>query len=199
MLIFLKPGEELSFFGAFTMLVIGYYSFSRINEIFFAFSHDSVDRLKCKKNDGRGLKYPDRVRLAFRSYLELILDYGCIYYILDTSILKFLLNQQEIFNKESLSIMDTLYYSGVTITTLGYGDFLPVHPISKFMSVYEVINGMLLIVVCFTIYVTANFQSNLDCPEDRTRKNMISTKWWLIIALIIFISFVSYSVIRYMN
>jgi len=197
--LFFNQDKSSSYIKGIAMLIMGYYCFSRVNEIFIAFLHDSIDKIKCKRNDRKGLKYYERVRLAFGSYIELILDYGIIYYILNSSLFHFLLNRNEIFNKKTLSIIDTIYYSGVTITTLGYGDFLPVHPICKIFSVYEVINGMLLIVVCFTVYVSLNFQNIKEEPDEKTKNNNSSIKCWLLIITIVFIVFAFYSGIKYKN
>lgn len=164
-----------------TILITTYYCFSRINEIFIAFNKDAVDKMKYKENDTRGLKYFERISLAFRSYMELIINYGVLYYILS--------NITQSFNKPIRSIMDAIYYSGVTITTLGYGDVFPIHISSKFLSIYEVVNGMLLVIVCFTIYVSQNFSSTLKTPQLKLKKNMSESKIWLTIIITLVLIF----------
>jgi hypothetical protein len=47
-----------------------YYSFSRINEVFISFLIDAVDKMKYKPEGEEGLYYFDRLRLAFKSYIE---------------------------------------------------------------------------------------------------------------------------------
>jgi voltage-gated potassium channel len=51
--------------------------------------------------------------------------------------------------------VDAIYFSGVTLATLGYGDISPVHPFSKLLSVYEVLAGLLIVVISLALYVTA--------------------------------------------
>lgn len=50
------------------------------------------------------------------------------------------------------NIIESLYFSGVTITTLGYGDIHPIHPIPQLLTVFEVMCGFSLLVVSFAIY-----------------------------------------------
>ena len=52
------------------------------------------------------------------------------------------------------NIWDAIYFSGITIATIGYGDLVPKHSFSQFLAIYEVINGFVLIVVSFTVYVS---------------------------------------------
>lgn len=42
-----------------------------------------------------------------------------------------------------------LYYSGVTLTTLGYGDILPTHSSSRLLAIFEAVIGQLLLVLGF--------------------------------------------------
>jgi hypothetical protein len=60
----------------------------------------------------------------------------------------------ETINKGDFTIWQAIYYSGVTITTLGYGEITPCHFISQLMAIFEVNNGFSLIVVSFTVYVS---------------------------------------------
>lgn len=48
---------------------------------------------------------------------------------------------------EGLSLFDFIYYSVVTITTLGYGDIRPLHWATRLLSMVEVVIGIVLIVV----------------------------------------------------
>ena len=40
-----------------------------------------------------------------------------------------------------------LYYSFVTLTTLGYGDITPVHPVARMLSYLEAVIGQLYLAV----------------------------------------------------
>ena len=50
------------------------------------------------------------------------------------------------------NIFDAIYFSGVTITTLGYGDFSPYASVPKLLVVLQVLSGFTLIVVSFAVY-----------------------------------------------
>ncbi|MEZ9156985.1 ion channel [Vibrio lentus] len=94
--------------------------------------------------DGSKLKNHDRLVLSFRSYFELIINFAIIYSLLPKDFWK---------GGDSLNILEAMYFSGVTITTLGYGDVSPENWFSQFLSVFEVLCGFSLIVVCLAIYL----------------------------------------------
>ncbi len=60
------------------------------------------------------------------------------------------------WNKAPGDIFETVYFSGVTITTLGYGDISPSHIVPQLLTVFEVICGFSLLIVSFTIYTGLN-------------------------------------------
>ncbi|NTW53532.1 MAG: two pore domain potassium channel family protein [Chlorobaculum sp.] len=139
------------------VVIGGIYAFSRVNEIFIAFVKDATSHLR-KENHLSSLKYYERIPLAMRSYVELIILYGIIVFGLN------LFFNAMRCNSDSgiciLSVWDAIYYSGVTITTLGYGEITPVSFWTQIMAIYEVINGFSLIVVSFTVYVSRSISSN---------------------------------------
>lgn len=45
-------------------------------------------------------------------------------------------------------VIDCLYFSTITIATVGYGDIRPVYPVAKAAVMLEVVAGFLWIVVC---------------------------------------------------
>ncbi len=136
--------------GIFLILV----SFSRIFEIFYAFYRDAFTHLESDKNYQRSnLKYFERVHLAMYSYMELVLLFAFVYYA-SSAICATWVFCDNAFKNVILNIGDAIYFSGVTITTLGYGDIAPNILLSKFLVVFEVLSGFTLIIVSFTIYVS---------------------------------------------
>jgi len=116
--------------------------FSRVNEVFCAFLHDSLDRIR-----GRPPTIPlqaaDRIILAGCSYVETIINFGLIHYLVFSSN----------FSRSFRDILEAIYFSGVTITTLGYGDLAPCGALPQMLSIYEVLIGYVLVVVAFGAYL----------------------------------------------
>lgn len=135
------------------LLIYPVYLVSRCNEIFMAFVKDVFDKLNHMKRNKNGLEYFERIQLALRSYIELVLNYATIYYLLDIKIRLESTNAQ-LFNRPLQDMLDAIYFSVMTIVSVGYGDIYPTHPLSKILVMYEVVNGMLLLVVSFTVYVS---------------------------------------------
>lgn len=125
-----------------------YFVMSRNNEIFWAFLKDAFDKMgppdqEKNKNRQIPLTPKDRIILSLKSYLELVFNFATIYSLTNNAFWK---------SDSPLSIVDFIYYSGVTITTTGYGDITPKHYLPQLLSVYEVFCGVILLVVCFAIY-----------------------------------------------
>lgn len=129
------------FFKVLICIIFYVVTWSRCNEIFFAFILDALDKSENtpKKSD---LTFRKRIELSLLSYVELILNYSILFLLMPTNW----------FNKEFESVIDTVYLSGVTITTLGYGDLSPVNWLPKFLVIHEVLAGFTLIIVSFALY-----------------------------------------------
>ncbi len=180
-------------------LISFFYSFSRVNEVFFAFLIDASEKLKKKEQENQdALKYYERINLALKSYFELILDYGIIFYVLSKGTFQPLTGCKEAFIKSFDGIIDAIYFSGVTITTLGYGDWAPNCFLAKFFCLYSVANGMLLIIVCFTVYVSLAFCDSKNKFELK-KSSSISREIILLILNIILVSLFSYYLLAEKN
>ncbi|WP_280570852.1 potassium channel family protein [Chromohalobacter sp. 296-RDG] len=149
------------------------YLLSRCSEIYIAFLRDALDKVAGKKSEFRGkwwpkwivqiknkllihqwvasrlngepLKNHDRLRLSFRSYFELMANFAILYLVTPLDFWEGC--------RMPGGIWESIYFSGVTITTLGYGDITPSHWFPQFLTVFEVLCGFVLIVVCFAIYL----------------------------------------------
>lgn len=121
---------------------------SRFWEIGFAFLRDAQDKLRPKRASS-DLHWSERVKLALRSYLELILVFGLIYALLPRGVW---------VNSGSTTppdrVTDMIWYSANVVTTSGGGGYLPDSPWAKLLSAGEVLCGVILLVVSFTVYVT---------------------------------------------
>lgn len=123
----------------------GAFLLSRCNEVFLAFLQDAQEHFD-GKDPRSNLSYGDRLALSLLSYVELMLNFAMIFYFVPPTYWK--------DNRSFSSIIESVYFSGATITTTGYGDITPVNPVMQILSIYEVFCGVILLVVCFTIYAS---------------------------------------------
>jgi len=147
----------ISDIGLIAIFLWGYFLMSRNNEIFIAFLNDAFDKLNNDKNN-TNLSISDRIILSLKSYLELIINFAIIYFLLPMKFWK-----DGTFPND---IESSIYFSGVTITTLGYGDISPSHWLPQFLTVYEVFCGFILLIVCFTIYTNMNNHKCSECGKN---------------------------------
>ena len=142
----------MSTMPTFLITIYTIWCLSRVNEIFMAFIKDVFDKLNPRKRKKNGLQYYERIALALRSFIELILDYAMLYYLLDTCFVRYGF-WEGLFNQPLQDPLTAIYFSLITIVSIGYGDYYPIHALSKLLIMYEIINGLLLLVVSFTVYV----------------------------------------------
>jgi len=121
---------------------------SRFWEVCVAFLVDAQDKLRPKRASST-LHWSERVMLAMRSYAELILDFGIVY-----SLLPRCAWVENLTTTPPDRITDMIWYSANVITTSGGGGFLPESPWAKMLSAAEVLCGVILLVVSFTVYVS---------------------------------------------
>lgn len=134
---------SLANFRILSAFIVGYLIVSRAVEIFAAFLIDAVEKLNGRPS-ASALRFGDRLHLALKSYLEIMVGFGLLYYILPNSF----------FIHSFGSIIEATYFSGVTMTTIGYGDFSPKHWISQILVILQVFCSLALALVCFTVYTT---------------------------------------------
>ena len=116
---------------------------SRCIEMSIAFVRDALDQFDNIEPTST-LKFRERVRMLFFSYGEVINNFAIIYFLLP----------KNYFNCEFSSILEALYFSGVTIATIGYGDIHPTYGASQLLVVYEVFCGLALLLVAFAVYTS---------------------------------------------
>ena len=142
------------------------YSYSRCNEIAYAFYKDVFSRLK-KEKPKSNLNSVDRIKMGIKSYLGLIINFALLYFLIPSVNLIYCSD----FFKMELQCSDFftwVYFSGVTLTTLGYGDITPIHLLSQFLVLYEVLVGILLIVVVIATYIGG--VSTVEKKEEEQQK-----------------------------
>jgi voltage-gated potassium channel len=122
---------------------------SRCNEIVMALLHD-VNRELDLVESSTALTTGQRIKMAMRSYVGLFINFGALFYFLSK------LFSAAFFAPPFDNFVDALYFSGVTITTLGYGDIKPDHIVTKMLVLYELFSGLLLLVVALSVYLSAH-------------------------------------------
>jgi voltage-gated potassium channel len=131
---------------------------SRCNEIFCAFLQDPFSRLR-RDPQRTFFTLQDRIGFLFRSYIEVALDFAIIYFFLPSAW----------FHRESgiafRSIIDALYFSGVTITTVGFGDIVPSHPLAETLVLYEIGLGLVLVVIALATYLSEIGRATPQCRD----------------------------------
>lgn len=128
-------------------LLLAWYLVSRCNEVFYAFYRDAFDKVVLRRRSRSSLSWARRLRLALNSYAEVVLDFALLYALLPHGS----------FDKEPNSFLDLLFYSANTITTSGGGGILPEGRLARLLTDYEVLCGLVLLAVCFAIYVGRAF------------------------------------------
>lgn len=134
-----KPPVDLSFIGG----ALIWYACSRVFEIAYAFYRDPLSQ--SKESD---LKVSDRIQMAMRSYFGLAFNFAVLYYFLPFAALFKVGDQVHLSN-----FLEAFYFSGVTLATLGYGDVLPIHGLSRLLALCEVFTGILIVAVAIAAYV----------------------------------------------
>lgn len=132
-------------------LLWGWFLWSRATEVLVAFYLDAFDKLSTAESSST-LSWSRRIRLALNSYAELVLNFALGYALLPVSGWH--------TRAQPANLADLLFYSASTITTSGGGGFIPDSPALKFLTIYEIACGLILLVVCFAIYAGRAFGSS---------------------------------------
>jgi hypothetical protein len=134
---------------------------SRFFEVLSAFHRDSLEKITKANASKSSLSWVWRVRLALTSYLELIVDFALIYALLPAS------NWVSNDTPHPTAVTDLLWYSANAITTSGGGGYIPLGLPLKVLSLCEILCGVVLLVVCFTIYASRAPGGDPNAPDLR--------------------------------
>lgn len=124
------------------LLLVAWLLLSRCVEVFAAFLADAVDHLDPSRRHASDLQPARRVGLALASYAEIVLDFGLLNALMP----------KEAWLAAPAQVTDLLFYSASTITTSGGGGFTPTSWPAQLLATFEILTGVVLLVVCFAIY-----------------------------------------------
>lgn len=65
-----------------------------------------------------------------------------------------------VFSVESLSRIDSIYYSFVTMTTLGYGDIYPASDLTKVLATGQTLVGMFMFAIVIGLFLSKSSQDH---------------------------------------
>ena len=117
--------------------------------------------------------------LANRKFELLTLVVLLIFVVFVGGLAIYILEEAE--NQNISSLFDALYWSFITITTVGYGDISPVTTSGKVVSFVIVIMGIVIISFATSVIVSA-FSEKLDqLKEDRVADELTNHKEFLIV------------------
>lgn len=145
-----------------------YFSLSRCNEITYAFLQDVNEKINLNPST-TSLSGGERIKMAMRSYIGLLINFAVICYFLPQ------LLQECLYSPHFENFFDALYFSGITLTSFGYGDTKPTHLLSKLFVLYEVLAGLLLIVVALAVYLTIiHAQKKFGPKKTRMKRRLLN-------------------------
>ncbi|MGY5736833.1 ion channel [Vibrio chemaguriensis] len=85
--------------------------------------------------------------LAFISYLFMVYGYGVIYVFISNL-------DSDAFSAADLSVIDGVYFSLITSSTVGYGDITPKSSLSKLVVMSQIIISMFYVLMLFSSAVS---------------------------------------------
>jgi hypothetical protein len=94
---------------------------------------------------------PDRLIDVILAYLLVGAMFAFVYEIVDVAVPGALL-----LDGHSMGVSDYVYFSFTTMTSVGYGDALPMHPISRTVAMGEALTGQLYVAVLIARFANSN-------------------------------------------
>lgn len=143
-------------------LLWGYGAFFALCVIAPLLSHPAITIIKGLLKSAREIKnLLARVLSVFYAYVAVAIIFSALYRLLEHS-------NPKSFSACFGSWFDAIYFSFVTITTVGYGDIYPVTLLARVMVILEVLIGVLLLVIMLATAISISFhESTAISPNEK--------------------------------
>ena len=105
---------------------------------------------------------PKDVVVVITTYITIAISFGLLYTVLS------LLSSKQVFNGITQDLPQIefyfkhIYFSFITITTVGYGDVYPLTMLAQFLVVVEIITGIVLTNVILGLVIGSGILSSKD-------------------------------------
>ena len=134
--------------------------FSRINELAIGFYYDAIERFEGARSKTRNAAV-ERIKSILAAYFEVAVQFGILYFCLFPS---------GSFTRSFHSIIEAVYFSVVTISTVGYGDIAPASPWAQVTAMYELGVGFLIVAFVLGSYLATTSGEPENHRATRERK-----------------------------
>lgn len=137
--LFRWSGYLLCWFNIFRMIKYRFY-----DDFFLRLSGKNISVHGVLQNPGINLMQ-GLFNLILRSYLYITVSYGCVYTLM------YFANQNDsnrwfsITNSSGSELFDFIYFSVITLSTVGYGDISPINWMPRLLSISEILIGYLFV------------------------------------------------------
>ena len=103
---------------------------------------------------------PDRLIDVILAYVLVGAMFAFVYEMVDVAVPGALL-----LDGHSMGISDYVYFSFTTMTSVGYGDALPMHPVSRTVAMGEALTGQLYVAVLIARFASSNMRRSAGHPD----------------------------------
>ena len=142
----------IKLFSLLAIIIAMFYVFVLIGDIILSvFGHEKLEKKRGMIDVTNVHEMRSEILGALIKYVGGIISYATIYTGLQNL---FQGGAFAVTNPTSFKYFDFLYFSLITITTVGYGDITPSHMVSKAVVMTEIMFGATFVILLFTMLIS---------------------------------------------